>query len=111
VPSDPSASGLPGPFVAFLVFVGIFFVVWIILSVWTFIWKSNVLRRGGLNPIVAEEQLEAQLYQNLRAGPPVTATTPEKSKEERLSEVMDLHERGLISDAELADARAKIISG
>jgi hypothetical protein len=111
VPSDPSAPGIPGAFVALFVIIGSVFVVGIIVAIWTTIWKSIVLRRGGLNPMVAEEQLEAQLYQNLRAGSPVTATTPARSKEERLSEVMDLHERGLISDAELTDARAKIISG
>jgi hypothetical protein len=113
VPSDGVPSWLPALFIVFIVI----FVIALIGSVGMAIWKATVLRQGGLNPFVAQEQLEARLNQNLRSGPPVAARVPEKSqapeksKEERLSEVMDLHERGLISDAELAEARAKIISG
>ena len=76
MPSDPSAPGIPGAVVAVFVIIGSLFVVGLIVAIWTTIWKSIVLRRAGLNPMVAAEQLEAQLYQNLRAGTPVAAATP-----------------------------------
>lgn len=104
MPSSPPAPGIPGAFIAIFVIVAI-------LGIGTSVWRFTVLRRGGLNPFVAREQLEARLNQNLRAGQQAATAAPEKSKEERLSEVMDLHERGLISDDELAAARAKIIIG
>jgi hypothetical protein len=119
VPSDGPLSIVITVFIAFIVI----FVIALIVKVSAGIWKAVILRRGGLNPLVAEEQLAARLNQSLRAGPPAATTVsdrpagpdkpagPEKSKEARLSEVTDLHERGLISDAELAEARAKIIIG
>jgi hypothetical protein len=110
VPSDGISSGFSAVHTIFIIFI-VVFVIAVISSIVIGIWKASVLRRGGLNPVVAEEQLETALYQNLRAGSATPAPAPEKSKEERLHEVMDLHERGLISDAELAGARAKIISG
>jgi hypothetical protein len=112
VPTD----GPPSIVTAASIFFIVIFVVALAVGVGVAIWKAVVLRRGGLNPLVAEEQLAARLNKSLRTGPLAAATVsdksagPEKSKEERLSEVMDLHERGLISDTELAEARAKIIS-
>jgi hypothetical protein len=51
--------------------------------------------------------LEAKLNRSQLAAPPAA----EKSIEQRLAELEDLHERGVISDVELAAARAKIIAG
>ncbi len=100
---SPDGSGIPGWFIAFLVFGAIVLVIGIAAS----IWKFFVLRAGGLNPLIAREQLEAKLNRSQLAAPPVA----EKSIEQRLAELDDLHERGVISDAELAAARAKIIAG
>jgi hypothetical protein len=92
--------GIPGWFIALFVIVAV-------AGVATTIWRMSVLRSGGLNPFVAREQLEARLNQSLRERPPEAA---ERSIEQRLVELEDLHERGVISDSELTAARAKIIS-
>lgn len=78
-----------------------------VAGVATTIWRMSVLRSGGLNPFVAREQLEARLNQSLQERSPEAA---ERSIEQRLAELEDLHERGVISDAELTAARAKIIA-
>jgi hypothetical protein len=88
----------------------VIFVIALAVSIGTGIWKATVLRRGGLNPLIAQEQLQARVNQALTTGPPAAGGAPGTSKEDRLSEVMDLHARGIISDDELAAARAAIIS-
>ena len=93
--------GIPGWFIALVVIVAV-------AGVATTIWRMSVLRSGGLNPFVAREQLEARLNQSLQERPTEAA---ERSIERRLAELEDLHERGVISDAELTTARAKIIGG
>jgi len=100
---SPGGSGIPGWFIAFFVFAAIVVVTGIAISVWRFF----VLRSGGLNPLIAREQLEAKLNRSQLAASPAA----EKSVEHRLAELEDLHERGVICDAELAAARAKIIAG
>jgi hypothetical protein len=94
-------SGIPGWFIALFVIVAL---IGICMSIWRF----SVLRSGGLNPFVAKEQLEARLSQSKLMTPPAT---PAKSTEERLAELEDLHQRGIISDEELSAARAKVIAG
>ena len=42
---------------------------------------------------------------------PTEPPAAEKSIEQRLAELEELHERGMIGDAELAAGRAKIIAG
>lgn len=93
--------GIPGGFIAL-------FVVVAAVGVATTIWRMSVLRSGGLNPFVAREQLEARLNQSLQERPPESAG---RSIEQRLAELEDLHERGVISADELTTARAKIIAG
>jgi hypothetical protein len=93
-------SGIPGWFIALIVIVAI-------AGIGTSIWRFSVLRSGGLNPFVAREQLEARLNQTLTSAPPAG----NGSIEERLAEVEDLHNRGVISGEELTAARAKIIAG
>jgi hypothetical protein len=100
---NPYGSGIPGWFIALLVFMG----VMLVIAIASAIWKSSVLRSGGLNPLIAREQLEAKLYRSQLAAPPAAG----KPIEQRLAELEDLHERGVISNAELAAARAKIIAG
>jgi hypothetical protein len=103
VPSDFQGSpspGIPGPFIAL-------FVIFAIVGVGSAIWRFSVLRRGGLNPFVATEQIEAKLAQSRLLQPPPTETT----KEQRLAEIDDLYQRGVISADEHVAGRAKIISG
>jgi hypothetical protein len=100
----PDTPGIPGWFIAI-------FVIVLIIGIGSAIWRAVVLRKGGLNPFVAREQLEARLAQKLgeRDAPPLAQHA--KSMEERLAELDDLHERGVISTEERAAGRAKIIGG
>src|SRR6185437_14338660 len=75
--------GIPGWFSALFVIVAV-------AGVATTIWRMSVLRSGGLNPFVAREQLEARLNRSLQKRPPEAA---ERSIEQRLAELEDLHER------------------
>jgi len=98
-------SGIPGLFIALVVIA-------VLVGVGSSIWRYSVLRRGGLNPFVAREQLEARLNQSLSKPPPPPApAAPGRSIEQRLAELGDLHARGVITDAELAAGRAAIIAG
>jgi hypothetical protein len=97
---SPGGSGIPGVFI-------VIFVIFALIAVASLIWRSTVLRSGGLNPFIAREQLEARLNQSALLTPPEAT----KTIEQRLAELDDLHERGVISDAERAAARAKIIAG
>ena len=73
--------------------------------------RAAVLRRGGLNPFVAREQLEVKASQGLdKLLEPEPQPPPHKTIEERLAELDDLHLRGVISDEELKQARAKVIA-
>jgi hypothetical protein len=108
VPVDPSP-GIPSGFIALFVIVAL-------VGIGMAIWRAVVLSRSGLNPLVAREQLEARLAQSLSQQNPAPPAPPapaqqEKSIEERLAELNDLHDRGVISDEERAAGRAKIIGG
>jgi hypothetical protein len=92
-------SGFPGWFIGLFVIIAL-------VGIGSSIWRYSVLRRGGLNPFVARQQLEAKLNQNLPATPPAATA---KSVEERLAELDDLHRRGVITDEELTAGRARII--
>jgi hypothetical protein len=111
VPTSDS-SGFPTWFI-------VLFVVVAVIGIGSAIWRTVVLRKGGLNPFVAKEQLEVQLRKKLQetAGPTPTPTPaptpapPAKTIEERLAELDDLHERGVITAEERAAGRAKVIGG
>ena len=101
---DPGSPGIPGWFIALFVIVAV-------IGIGGAIVRAVVLSRGGLNPFVAREQLEARLAQKLgESKTPITAHHA-KTVEERLAELDDLHERGVISAEERAAGRAKIIGG
>jgi hypothetical protein len=100
-----SSPGIPSWFIALFVIVGI-------IAIGSAIWRFSVLRQGGLNPFVAREQLEARLAQSQLLRPPdPQPSRQEPSKEQRLAEVDDLFQRGIISAEEHSAGRAKIISG
>ena len=85
--------GVPAWFIALWVLMGVFLLIGIGLA----IWHASVLRKGGLNPLIAEEQLKVQLAQNLRNAAAPTSGQPAKTTEERLAELEVLYERGVIT--------------
>ena len=66
--------------------------------------SRRVLRDSGLDPLAAHAQIATRLAQ----GP---LATPAKSLEQRLSELDDLHRRGLISTEEHDAARRAALAG
>jgi membrane protease subunit (stomatin/prohibitin family) len=101
---DSTAPGFPTGFI-------VLFVIVAIVAVGGAIWRAVILSRGGLNPLVAKEQLEVQLAKNLQGSATAASSQPAKTIEERLAELNELHERGIITAAELAAGRAKVIGG
>lgn len=83
----------------------------ILIGIGSSIRRASILRKGGLSPMFAREQLEAQLAQNLRNAAASTSGQPAKTTEERLTELEALYERGVITAEELAVGRAKVIGG
>jgi predicted PurR-regulated permease PerM len=115
----------------------IFVVVIIVVVVALVLWIASISRRAQRLSNASDERLAAQLQDVAKNLPPTTpfevetsaqrsaqviamatddendpssVATPAATKESRLAEVMDLHSRGLISDEELATARAKILA-
>jgi hypothetical protein len=104
-------SGLPTWFVVALVAIAVFIVVGTLIGIGGAIKRASILRKAGLSPLFAREQLEAQLAQNLRNAAAPTSGQPAKTTEERLTELEALYERGVITAEELAAGRAKVIGG
>jgi hypothetical protein len=101
------APGVP----TFIIVLAVVMVVFLLIGIGLAIWHASVLRKGGLNPLIAEEQLKVQLAQNLRNAAAPASGQPPKTTEERLGELEVLYERGVITAEELAAGRAKVIGG
>lgn len=96
-------SDLPTPFLILfcvaLVFIGIVFVVTIL----GIVKGRRTLLDAGIDPLTAQAQLAAKLLNS-------ELLAPGHSLEQRLTELDDLHRRGVISDEEHAIARAKALA-
>ena len=121
LPIDPSGPyggdfpQVPGPGNVFGVVVPLFVLVLIGVAVFAAVSAARnhaAARRGGLDPMTAETDLQVALKRRLESDvrsqpvPPVS-----KTLEERLAELDDLAARGVISDAERVDARARLLGG
>ena len=103
-PPTPGFGDLP-PFM--LVFFGVFavlFVTIVVLVVRTAVRSRRVLRDAGFDPLAAQAQIAARLA----GGPLGTRAT---SLEQRLTELDDLHRRGLISGEEHEAGRRAALTG
>lgn len=99
--TDPSISTGPPPFfIAFGVLVGVV----IVISICTAIYRAAKVARAGQNPLTLDNDIAVAALKS-----PILAA--QKSVEERLRDVDDLHARGVISDAEHVQARAAILAG
>ncbi|WP_169581296.1 MULTISPECIES: SHOCT domain-containing protein [Microbacterium] len=116
-PVDPEIVN-PGLPAAFAGIFAVFFVIALIglaVSVYIGIRKYAVIKRAGHDPLTVDAALAAKVLDSdvLRPAPAEAAggRAPAKSLEERLSEIDDLHTRGVISDDERGAARAAILGG
>ena len=111
--------GLPEPGWLFVAF-GVLFVCAVLYMVVVTVYRYRAARRRGINPLTMDSDLAARLMESevLRAAAPADAGptpagapsgTAGRSVEDRLRELDDLHERGVISAEERAAARATVL--
>lgn len=97
-------------FSALFVLFGLLFAGVLIFIIVTFVRNWRVARKAGYDPLAMQTQIAAQVGQSALLRPSDAA--PERpSIEQRLAELDDLHDRGVISDAEHVAARAKALEG
>lgn len=104
-PSDSTFDGFMTIFV-------IVFVLVLAFGAFSTYRNYTAAKKGGLDPFAVETDLAAKLAKSqLLAAERGAAPEPQKPLEERLAELASLHQRGLITDEELASARKKAIEG
>ncbi len=116
-PLDP---GMPAGMTAAIVVFGIFFVGVVVTMVALSVHRFRKAKSQGIDLLTVDQDLAARLMQSEMLRPADgtagaaaggAAGGAAKSVEERLRELDDLHERGVISAEERAEARAKILGG
>jgi hypothetical protein len=128
---DPAGGLFRGFSIVFLVFfilVAVLIVAGFVRAGIYFARRRRVLREAGFDPMVAGVQMGARLAnsalfsppaapgQNPAPGtaatatPPGPAARPERTVEQKLADLQDLFDRGVITSDELHEARLKIIS-
>ena len=100
-----SPDGPPTFFLVAFAVVGLLVLCGFVLALVTALRNRRVLKDAGLDPLTAQAQLAVRFAQSGMLAPSV----PTQTLEQRLSELSDLHTRGVISDEELAAARAKAL--
>ena len=115
-PLDP---GMPAGMTAAIVVFGIFFVGVMVAMVALSVHRYRKAKSQGIDLLTVDQDLAARLMQSEMLRPADgtagaaaggAAGGAAKSVEERLRELDDLHERGVISAEERAEARAKILN-
>jgi hypothetical protein len=100
----PGVGDFPAWFTVMFVVVAVLIVAIVGLGVTIALRSRRVLRDSGLDPLAAGAQMVARISR----GP---LATPAQSLEQRLSELDDLHRRGLITAAEHDAARTAALGG
>ncbi|MGB3730745.1 SHOCT domain-containing protein [Microbacterium sp.] len=92
---------------------GVVFAAVVIFMIISGVRKWKAAKDAGYDPLAMDTQIAAQLGRSelLRPAGATGADASQKSIEERLAELDDLHARGVISDAEHAAARARTLEG
>jgi hypothetical protein len=102
----PDSPGIPGWFVGVVIIIAL-------VGVGSAIARARYRQSRGMDPFFAKEQVEAAIVNSELMRPreehPHDAGQPHKSIEQRLTELEDLHSRGVISDEELRAARANVL--
>lgn len=106
-----------GPPTAMIIAMGVFgllFTATVVFIIVTAVRNSRAARARGIDPMTMQTELAARLMESemLRPAQPPSSATDAATRplEERLRELDDLHNRGVISAEERAEARAKILS-
>lgn len=100
----------PDIFSGAMVLFGVLFVGTVIFIVIVAARKWRIAKDAGYDPLTMDTQIAAQVGRSALLRP--ADAPPERSSiEQRLAELDDLHDRGVISDAEHAAARAKALEG
>src|SRR6476646_4370246 len=92
------SAALPPLFEIVIAVIAVFFLAVVVMIGISIARNRRVLRDSGLDPLAARAQIAARLSQ-------VPLTSPAKSLEQRLSELDDLHRRGVITESEHRAAR------
>jgi hypothetical protein len=114
--SPDSGPGIPGWFIALFVIVAL-------LGVGVTIWRVSVARQiaknAGIDPntatavtLLSDDGVGAAYVASTlasRPSRPSSPSEPRKTAEQRLGELQNLRERGLVSDEEYQAQRAKIL--
>ena len=95
-------SDLPTPFLIFLCIALAFIASVFVFTILGIVKGRRTLLDAGINPLTAQAQLAAKLMNS-------EILAPTQSLEQRLTELDDLHRRGVISSEEHATARAKAL--
>ena len=96
-------SGMPTFMVVFFVIFLVVFVLVVVFSAYSAIRNWRTLKTAGLDPMTAHAQIAGQLANS-------ELLAVEKSTEQRLRELDDLHARGVINDEEHRAARAAALT-
>ena len=91
-------------FVGFVIVFLIVFVLVVAFIIVSALRNRAALKAGGLDPLAAQSQLAVQLSNS-------ALLAPEGTLEQRLVELDDLRERGVISEQEHREARARALGG
>jgi hypothetical protein len=106
MPSD----SLPTPIVVFIVIFCVLFVVGLVRGIVFTTRRRRILKDAGLSPMMAPVQMEAKLAQSALLSPAPGLPEVAKPLEQRLADLDDLRNRGVITEDERAAARAKILA-
>ncbi|HEY4270213.1 MAG TPA: hypothetical protein VGM94_18665 [Galbitalea sp.] len=122
-PGFPDPSADQGTFTAIFGVIATIVVIGIIITIIVAVVNAKKVVDAGHNPLTLQTELELKVLDSAALAPSTTPATPgvahtsaadppppADSIEERLHKLADLHARNLISDEELAAARAKVLA-
>lgn len=109
-PPEVPTIEVPAAFDALFMIVPLLFVAAVVFAVVVGARNFRTARARGIDPLTAQTELTARLLES-EALRPAQPTAPERSVEDRLRELDDLHARGVITAEERAEARRSALRG
>jgi len=99
---DPGLFGFPVAFAVVFTLVAVLVLAVFVLGAVSAVRNARALRRAGVDPLAVESTVLLRLMRQQPGG---------QTLEQRLAELDDLHRRSVISPAEHASARARLLIG